>query len=772
MMNTPTKSIISNSSNDDDSGDSEALKKHTTSTATTTKRQDMLYYCDSSDEDNEIPSYSQQNILNNISKLSQSKLEFLIPSYILTEVGQSIIEQACVRSKYKDLKCKLAQKSLLKETAAKNSGALDSSTLGKNVGLYLAYGDKTSAESINQVAKLLEVSTNIAKQVASTKNEILSNEKHITKDNNYVNNLCTEWVKKLFGVMSRNNDSVNLFKDCVLSNITSPNTMLLTLFQESNVYSKNKQKQEIVRKKLSEKTIQSFKEEIVRDVNTAFIKKELRTIENDNNPNYNPIILTYQDIYDLRDVFSKKGTIIKHKFLLFCFGIIGDAEKVVMYQNRIFIDYVSEKNRDLVEDLMAYRQIEMPIFAINEDYFVNFRLDHRITRGKLKQCLMTKEKQIADSSKVLQGTTVSVIEKITFESSGTKTDYKVLPSVKDGSYSAISEKLTDFKVSGADLKEALYSIIRGQGLNNIESCVLKLFLYRVADLLFNCEGERNISAFLSNIMFLELVAKDTYKISELPDILPMAMQGAIQVSRYSLDLLGGTYCGSKNGYLTKRQYFDFKKTAAYKKVINEGEYYEQEITQDNLKEMLTHYEFALKNARLFHTWNKQQKFTDLDNHIKLLQNINMIYNYGNTHFNGIKIDSVLNRNRLCIKELEKLNKCHSQLNNINKLLETQAQSDQNTDGDTHKIKIQKKSDAQPKENATRELLKLVLITIEDEISQINFDVEPNFSKGLYDLVKYWYHIDLSYLVTEDAISVAGCASPQNKDDMEVVTDSD
>jgi hypothetical protein len=64
-----------------------------------------LYYFDSSDDENEDKltnaKYSPKNILSTLAKIKKPYLE---PSYILTEISQSILEQQTIHKNYAELK--------------------------------------------------------------------------------------------------------------------------------------------------------------------------------------------------------------------------------------------------------------------------------------------------------------------------------------------------------------------------------------------------------------------------------------------------------------------------------------------------------------------------------------------------------------------------------------------------------------------------------------------------------------------------------------------
>ena len=56
-------------------------------------------------------------------------------------------------------------------------------------------------------------------------------------------------------------------------------------------------------------------------------------------------------------------------------------------------------------------------------------------------------------------------------------------------------------------------------------------IFKIIDLLFVLEPMRNLEALVSNPMFFELIEKKVYTLDHLPYVLPMAMGGAVDISR-------------------------------------------------------------------------------------------------------------------------------------------------------------------------------------------------------------------------------------------------
>jgi hypothetical protein len=340
----------------------------------------------------------------------------------------------------------------------------------------------------------------------------------------------------------------------------------------------------------------------------------------------------------------------KNKFSLFISCVLGNKEGVVKNTNAVLAQYFSEQNELIAKELIAYREMFLPVFDLGKDYFVGFKLDHRIIKLKLKINGVLEKQETIHSARTIKNTTVNVQTKLTINSSGTREDYKFLPN-DQGSYESVAMELSKFK--GISIGNNLKNILQSKELND---CNLSqtLYLYRLADLLFNCEGERNISAFLTNVMFFELIEQGVYQIQDLPNRLPMAMKGAIQASRYTLDMLGGKYGeeGIEN-YLTKRQHFDYKTTSC-KKQSSIGKMQIEKVTQtqQELKEILLHYELTLKDRVVLSDWINKTHDSNIDKLISLINTINRIYDVNTKEFNGHDVSYVEEKNRVCVFELK------------------------------------------------------------------------------------------------------------------------
>ena len=108
-----------------------------------------LYYFDSSDDENEdkltYAKYSPKNILSTLAKIKKPYLE---PSYILTEVSQSILEQQTIQKKYAELKSYLSKDIKTPE----NIGFYNKAN--KFLGKFLIEDGSTSVVNLDEGAKI------------------------------------------------------------------------------------------------------------------------------------------------------------------------------------------------------------------------------------------------------------------------------------------------------------------------------------------------------------------------------------------------------------------------------------------------------------------------------------------------------------------------------------------------------------------------------------------------------------------------------------------
>lgn len=242
-------------------------------------------------------------------------------------------------------------------------------------------------------------------------------------------------------------------------------------------------------------------------------------------------------------------------------------EFVELVKSAFLLELINSKNSEINSALESYRPKEL--FLENttfQDNLVKFLIDHRIIRSKIKEQAIKSDSYDVSYNKCLPLDRTSEILEISAK--GSRKDLRLL-GLEKHNYGIIAEKIQsiyfsdDINLIGRQLRECFIYIINGKGkeyFNNKQSegfPILhdnQIFLYKLTDLLFNLETERNISAFITNAMFFDLVANknEEYTIEDLPTKLPMAMVGAVDASRYAYE------CSN-----TQKKYrFDFKEVGA------------------------------------------------------------------------------------------------------------------------------------------------------------------------------------------------------------------
>jgi len=220
----------------------------------------------------------------------------------------------------------------------------------------------------------------------------------------------------------------------------------------------------------------------------------------------------------------------------------------------------------------------------------------------------------------------------------------------------------------------------------------KVYLYKLADLLFNLETERNVSAFLTNTMFFDLLEQGKYTIRDLPDKLPMAMSGAVDASRSIQSQLP----------LKKYHKFDFKKEDIY---IN-----------NNLTV------FNLKNIVLMLDWLEIESTS-------ITQLLNFIIEVRGHHF------SIEGKKRISIKEeVEK-----SFYNSLSKIFE---QYKSGIEVHNALEELFTKYNSYSGLNDDKVLNEVITNEVNVILSSIKFNL---INKPINTLLKTWYGIDLPYL---------------------------
>lgn len=626
-----------------------------------------LYYFDSSDEENDHVPYV---------KKFPSKI-YLYASHVLTGISQNIINHKSIRNKYLELKNKLRA-----ELAWVIPEAVDHEYYTQNnkaLGRLLL--DPTPQEELKNSNFDIETSNSIQRITEHYKklvNDIIGTE-DIKQD------VWDKVCKELLGA-TRISKYVKIFAMKVQSKYeeikkNDSKYLLTSLFNELLKDTSFKQlieNPDSIIQLLGTKTIEGTFEEVksryfAELVKIQYDKFKLSNSGGDKKLNYKNFICSIPN----KPVVTRDE--VKEEQNNDEVDLSEDEYKLLTYyifnKDSLLPNYFAYKNQPIAQELMSYREIFLPAFSEGIDYFANFLLSHRIIKAKLKTsgALLPKSKSLdIMSARIVSNIQkVPVIDKFKINSGGTRGDYEFLPTEQGGSYRSVAVELGSFTQNISQTVDNIKNARYGRLLEGQFTLSHQIYLYRLTNLLFNCEGERNISTFLSNIIFFDLVKKGTYNIGDLDHKLPMAMKGAVQASRYTLDILYGKY-GKNNeqAWLKKRQHFDYKNTTFGK----------TKLTQDAIKEKLLHYELSLKDSRLLHDWVKSINIEKggmdivalsekLNQIIEILSITNRIYDSNTKEFNGQDISNVTEKNKVYILTLKKCGFGKAIIENFNIIVE-------------------------------------------------------------------------------------------------------
>ena len=654
-----------------------------------------LYIDDSSEEENVDYDFSQ--IINNIHVSPLSKT-----SYIFTEIGQSLLESA--REKYTAKKLALREKIADKLKFNIEKGLLSN---------YLKYKNSSLSDQ-----KELENNITI-KRESILSNPFLKNDlEMIYAEKDFYDTkafplidqkllpLLTEQLLKFTYNNIGNDDIWNTLE---IDPPETPNDLLLKVIKVTNSFNffikqreainnlvDNIESNTLVKKLIDEKSKQQFKAS--QDLTVQeFIEQQIKHYVHNT---YNK-----KHVKDIYDDLQKYEIEIPHEFLQFykkfphteimatrnIFIKNTVEEKQPLYETNFALEIINLKNAEINSELIKYRPKQ--VFA--EDFssnLVDFLLDHRILRSKIKEVGINHEERDITHNKYLPVDQTD--EKIKIYTTGARADLRFLQG--SDSYQEIAKKLESSGIESKLLKTYIIQIIQGNVYfkNNQDiSHDNKVYLYKLADLLFNLETERNVSAFLTNAMFFDLLERGVYTIKDLEDKLPMAMGGAVDASRFNQTKLP----------IKKYHKFDFKDTNAYPNDVRE---------------------FNLKNITLMLDW-LDIKSTD----IKLLQSF-IIETQKHSFQDGKKLK--LTKEGLVKKEEEFC--IH-----LSKIFE-QYKLGKDINNDLEKLFID--YSACFGFNKNEALDKLVENEVGDILSSIKFEL---INEPINILLQKWYGINLPYL---------------------------
>lgn len=544
-------------------------------------KKNKLYHGDSSDE--EYATYFKDTIIRNINKLSDNQKIKFLSSFILEEVSQSILEDHNILNTYIKKKNSVAlNKAVLKYLASEiNDTKVDKFLFGQHL-IYKQTGSYSNEwlkqfydnnlekiKAFKNKIGILQTLNDLQKQVADYKIENFDFTKvQILFDKYFIGSNIQEAIKKYF-----KNTTFNAIQDAVAKNQGA--TLNLSPTGKSLLKKKDsKEIKEFFEKEFLNYYYQELLELKIKDKNQNNFKEFLTFLDLDN---YDKSLI---DIYanhrrELFNLLTNKKAKTSEDSLS-----IPDTVITELYISNINITSINaENNKKINNALLKLRPQKFFSEDIDnqdaKDFFANFKLDHRIIRSKIKEVGIDDHRDASIGHNIfISDFTINTDTEIS--KGGARTDYRKLPlKGQSSAYSNLANNELNIKPDSAKLlKLLLQKIIREQEIKEEEINNVLVnsqdieFLYKFTDLLFHCESERNVSAFLTNAMFFDLVEAGVYRIDDLANRLPMAIKkdedktsgpGAVAGARYLLDLLGGSY-GETSPYLTKRQYYDFGET--------------------------------------------------------------------------------------------------------------------------------------------------------------------------------------------------------------------
>ncbi len=227
---------------------------------------------------------------------------------------------------------------------------------------------------------------------------------------------------------------------------------------------------------------------------------------------------------------------VKYATLLYTRKQPKAPSQVSPYQNvKTFSDYKDTltTERLIVQSIKQHNLFDESAFSSKENNAVHMLASIRLRNRMLRYIRvlggMNQETFDIKLSENNNNEPIKNSESIEVKKAHTITDKKTITNLGEVAYTQIGQKLSDNKVIVTDVR----NIMQGKGANlsnqqNIET------VQRVVDLMMRLEPERNPSALISNIIYLQLVKIEKYNWQNLANDLPMAMKGAISASRSML----------------------------------------------------------------------------------------------------------------------------------------------------------------------------------------------------------------------------------------------
>ena len=246
-----------------------------------------------------------------------------------------------------------------------------------------------------------------------------------------------------------------------------------------------------------------------------------------------------------------------------------DFSEIDYLQTKLYIDYLTINHNSKINKIIQQLRSNTSFVDGPKTFLINLKLDYRISRSIIKECgILRSMKKIVHTNKIgkkiMDGIyEFQIYEVSTIYSTGAKSDL-IFFNNGESSYRDISAKIDSWNLEKFQLAHQIKQIFK-PGICSFEDPKSE-YLYQLTYLLFHCEVERNRSALLTNVLFIELLADDdNYVIKDLYLRLPMALAkdsahkkpGAVSSSRALINYLGGRN-DETFSYLTKKQIYDFR----------------------------------------------------------------------------------------------------------------------------------------------------------------------------------------------------------------------
>lgn len=230
-----------------------------------------------------------------------------------------------------------------------------------------------------------------------------------------------------------------------------------------------------------------------------------------------PLSQKLKEIHDSRtEILGEKNTDIT---IFSCTTILANHLFLYAPKNNINSQYKDDNH---------FETISHPLDYLRRAQIMN-RSDSEIGPIKTKlsyKCNTHSQKYIIGSHNYTSTTCTKIF------SSGVKTD--VIPAL--GSYKDIAKEITKITKAAHITDSQFAGFLREFGANNesLEATFSKnqiSFICNLSSLLFCLEPKRNATAAITNQMMLDLIIDGKFSFKDLPNKMPMAIQGAVRASR-------------------------------------------------------------------------------------------------------------------------------------------------------------------------------------------------------------------------------------------------